>query len=256
MAILLRRIKDKAVTDESRPILTHLKELRQRLIMAAAFLVVGVIVAFMFLCDPAIRFVEAPLISSKVSVIYTGVSDAFALRLRISLILGIIMTSPIMLFIIWRFIKPALYEREIKRFRVLFAIGLLLFISGILFCYMAVYTLALDFFLVAGDGVATPLFAMDKYLNFLLSFLLPFGVAFELPVVIYMLSSHGIVNYRQLSVFRKYVLLFIVTASAILTPPDVVSQIMLSVPLYLLYEIGVLVARVCCRDSDVVIDKV
>ena len=243
------------MTDESRPILTHLKELRQRLITAAAFLVVGVIVAFMFLCDPAIRFMEAPLVSRNVSVIYTGVSDAFTLRLRISLILGVVITSPVILFIIWRFVKPALYEHEIKRFRILFGIGLILFIAGILFCYMAVYTLALDFFLVAGEAVATPLFAMDKYLNFLLSFLLPFGVAFELPVVIYMLSSHGIVNYRQLAVFRKYVLLLIVTASAILTPPDVVSQIMLSVPLYLLYEIGVIVARVCARDCDMVMKK-
>ena len=243
------------MTDVSRPILTHLKELRQRLIMAAAFFVVGVILAFMFLCDPALRFVEAPLISRKVTVIYTGVSDAFALRLRLSLILGGIITSPVILFIIWRFVRPALYEHEVRRFRILFGVGLILFVLGILFCYLAVYTLALDFFLIAGEGVATPLFAMDKYLNFLLAFLIPFGVAFELPVVIYMLSSHGIVNYKQLAVFRKYVLLLIVTASAILTPPDVVSQIMLSVPLYLLYEIGVLVARVCCRDSEMIMKK-
>ena len=237
------------MTDESRPILTHLKELRQRLITAAAFIVVGVIVSFMFLCDPVIGFIEAPLISRNVSVIYTGVSDAFTLRLRIALILGIVLTSPIILFIIWRFIKPALYEYEIRRFRVLFGVGLILFIMGILFCYFAVYTLALDFFLVAGENVATPLFAMDKYLNFLLSFLIPFGIAFELPVVIYMLSSHGIVDYRQLAAFRKYVLLLIVTAAAILTPPDVISQLMLSAPLFLLYEAGILVARVF-RPAD------
>ncbi|WP_051656897.1 twin-arginine translocase subunit TatC [Butyrivibrio sp. AE3004] len=237
--------KDNVImTDESRPILTHLRELRQRLIAAAAFIIVGVIVSFVFLCDPAIRFIEAPLISRNVPVIYTGVSDAFTLRLRISLILGIVLTSPIIFFIIWRFIKPALYENEIWRFRVLFVVGLILFIMGILFCYFAVYTLALDFFLIAGENVATPLFAMDKYLNFLLSFLIPFGVSFELPVVIYMLASHGVVDYRQLVSFRKYVLLIIVTASAILTPPDVISQLMLSVPLFLLYEAGILVARV------------
>ena len=125
------------VTDENRPLLAHLKELRQRLITAAAFIVVGVIISFIFFCDPVIRFMEAPLISRDVSVIYTGVSDAFALRLRISLILGIIITSPVILFIIWRFIKPALYENEIRRFRALFAVGLILFIIGILFCYFA-----------------------------------------------------------------------------------------------------------------------
>ncbi len=233
--------------DESRPLFSHLKELRHRLIAAVVFFVAGTVIAFIFLCQPAIGFVEAPLIKRNIPIIYTGVSDAFAIRLKISFILGIIIASPAILFIIWRFIKPALYESEIKRFRILFVICLFLFAAGIVFCYMVVYTLALDFFLVAGEGIATPYFAMDKYLSFLLSFLIPFGVAFELPVVIYMLATHGIVNYRQLAAFRKYVLLIIVTVAAILTPPDVISQIMLSVPLYLLYEAGVMVAKVCGR---------
>ncbi|MCR4922878.1 MAG: twin-arginine translocase subunit TatC [Lachnospiraceae bacterium] len=236
------------MSDDKKPLLSHFKELRQRLIIVVAVFSVALILALTFLCDPVLEFVEEPLLRRNIPIIYTGVSDAFLIRLKVSFILGIIISSPVIFFVIWRFIKPALYEREIKKFRLLFTVSLCLFIMGIIFCYRVVYSLALDFFIVAGEGIAEPLFAMDKYLNFLLSFLLPFGVAFELPVVIYMLASHGVVDHKQLSALRKYILLLIVTISAILTPPDVVSQIMLSVPLYLLYEIGVLVARLCKRQ--------
>ncbi len=237
------------MSDDKKPLLSHFKELRQRLIIVVAVFSVALILAFTFLCDPVLKFLEEPLLSRNIPVIYIGVSDAFLIRLKVSFILGIILSSPVILFVIWRFIKPALYENEVRKFRLLFTVSLCLFIMGIVFCYRVVYSLALDFFIIAGEGLAEPLFAMDKYLDFLLSFLLPFGVAFELPVVIYMLASHGVVDYRQLSALRKYILLFIVTISAILTPPDVVSQIMLSVPLYLLYEIGVLVARFCRREG-------
>ncbi len=237
------------MADEKKSVFSHLKELRKRLIIAVAFLLVGMIIAFVFLCDPAIKFIEKPLLIRSVPLIYTGVSDAFTLRLKISFLIGIVIASPAILYVIWRFIKPALYDYEVKKFRILFLICFFLFVLGIVFGYMAVYNLALNFFLVAGEGIATPLFAMDKYLNFLLSFLLPFGIAFELPVVIYMLSIHGVVSYRQLASMRKYIILLIVTASAILTPPDVISQLMLSLPLYLLFEAGVLVARLNDKDE-------
>ncbi len=128
-------------------------------------------------------------------------------------------------------------------FRVLFVIALALFLLGVAFCYFAVYTLAVDFFLIQGDGLATPMLSIDKYVNFLFGFIVPFGVAFQLPVFLYLTTRVGWTNYKMLSTKRKYVLLGIFIVAAILTPPDVVSQVALGVPLYVLFEIGVQVAR-------------
>ena len=120
---------------------------------------------------------------------------------------------------------------------------LLLFLMGVVFCYRAVYMLALDFFLVSGENLATPMLSIDKYVGFLFSFVLPFGLVFELPVAIYMLTRVGLVNYEMLSKTRKFVILAIFVIAAILTPPDVVSQVMLGIPMLLLFEVGVQVSR-------------
>ena len=101
----------------------------------------------------------------------------------------------------------------------------------------------MDFFLIQGDGLATPMLSIDKYVNFLFGFIVPFGVAFQLPVFLYLTTRMGWTNYKMLSSKRKYVLLGIFIVAAILTPPDVVSQVALGVPLYVLFEIGVQVAR-------------
>ena len=125
----------------------------------------------------------------------------------------------------------------------LFFLALLLFLMGVVFCYRAVYMLALDFFLVSGENLATPMLSIDKYVGFLFSFVLPFGLVFELPVAIYMLTRVGLVNYEMLSKTRKFVILAIFVIAAILTPPDIVSQVMLGIPMLLLFEVGVQVSR-------------
>ena len=138
-------------------------------------------------------------------------------------------------------------------FRILFFVALILFLTGVVFCYRYVYELALNFFLVAGENLATPMLSIDKYVGFLFSFILPFGVVFELPVAIYMATRMGWVDHQKLSAWRKYVFFGIFVIAAILTPPDVVSQVMLGVPMYLLYEVGVQVSRFTRkhrRDGD------
>ena len=150
---------------------------------------------------------------------------------------------PVIVQQIWSFVSPALYANEKKLFAGLFFVMLLLFITGVVFCYVYVFPLAVDLFWEASDGVATAMWSVKEYFNFVLSFVLPFGVMFELPVVIYMLARHGKVTYKTLSKNRKYVILVIAVVAAILTPPDVVSQCMLGAPMYLLYEIAAQVAR-------------
>lgn len=228
---------------QDKTLLMHFLELRKMMIAALIVWFVGFILSYSFVSVAVLDAVKAPIEERGVTVIYTNLSEALATRIRISMVLGAVITSPVLFFLIWRFIKPALYPDEIKRFRILFVICLFLFAAGVLFCAKAVFGLAVDFFLAAGESVALPMLTMDRYVSFIISFILPFGLAFELPVIIYMLVRHGVISYSSLTSVRKYVIFFTAVVSALLTPPDVISQLMLALPLYLLYEAGVLVAR-------------
>lgn len=168
---------------------------------------------------------------------------------KVALLAGMIIASPVVIWEIWGFIKPALYPQEKRKFRLLFVLALLLFLTGVVFCYFAVYSLAVDFFLVAGDSLATPMLSIDKYVSFLFGFLVPFGVAFQLPVVLYLTTRVGLTTPDMLRSKRKYVILAIFVLAAILTPPDVVSQVALGLPMCGLYEIGILVSR-CTKARE------
>lgn len=183
----------------------------------------------------------------------TGVSGRVVLTLpgreNMAVLAGMIIASPVVIWEIWGFIKPALYPQEKRKFRLLFVLALLLFLTGVVFCYFAVYSLAVDFFLVAGDSLATPMLSIDKYVSFLFGFLVPFGVAFQLPVVLYLTTRVGLTTPDMLRSKRKYVILAIFVLAAILTPPDVVSQVALGLPMCGLYEIGILVSR-CTKARE------
>lgn len=232
-----------AVDSEKQPLLTHLMALRTLLMHCGIAILVGFIAAFYFLCTPLMNFITAPITARGIEIIYTAVSEALTTQIKVSFVAGVVVVSPYLFYQVWAYVKPALYDNEIRLFRVLFVIALALFLTGIVFCYQYVYSLALNFFFVAGENLATPMLSIDKYIDFLFGFILPFGIVFELPVAIYMFARIGWVNYEMLSSSRKYVILAIAVIAAILTPPDVVSQTMLGAPMYLLYEVGVQVSR-------------
>lgn len=234
---------DAGVTANTQPLISHLMAFRKLVIMILLAAIVGFVVVFYIFCDDLLKFITSPIEARGVQIIYTAVSEAFTTQLKISLIGGIVLVSPFIFYQIWAFVKPALYENEIRLFRGLFFIALFLFLTGIIFCYCYVYELALNLFLVAGEDLATPMLSIDKYVSFLFSFLLPFGVVFEMPVAIFMATRVGWVTVQQLTSSRKFVFFGLFVLSAILTPPDIISQIMLGLPMYLLYEVSVLVAR-------------
>ena len=165
-------------------------------------------------------------------------------KLKVAFIAGVVVACPYVFWQIWSFVKPALYEHEKRAFRLTFAATVFLFLLGVAFCYAAVYFLAVDFFLVAGENLATPMLAIDKYVSFLFGFVLPFGLAFELPVALYITTRMGLTNYQMLASKRKFVILAVVVVAAFLTPPDVVSQIMLSIPILILFEVSLLICKV------------
>lgn len=224
-------------------LMAHVKALRNMLIWIAGAVLAAFVVVFYVWGQPLMDWVIAPIKSRGVEVIYTAMSEAMMTQLKVCLMAGIVVASPVIVWQIWRFVAPALYPHEKKAFAALFLVALVLFLLGVCFAYFAVYTLAIDFFLVAGENLATPLLSIDKFVGFSFGFILPFGIMFQLPVVIYMLARRGKVTVPLLQKVRKYVVLAIFVIAAFLTPPDVVSQVALALPMLLLYEVSIWVAR-------------
>ncbi len=225
----------------------HLLALRKVIIVCLAAVGVAFVASFYFVIDPLMKWITAPIEARGVEVIYTAVSEALTTKLKVALVTAVVIAFPVIIWQVWMFVRPALYPKERRSFRIFFFFALVLFLLGIVFCYASVFFLAIDFFMVSGENLATPMLSLDKYISFLFGFLLPFGVAFMLPVFIYITTRIGLTTPEMLARKRKFVILGIFILAAILTPPDVVSQIMLGIPMLLLYEVGILVSRMVKR---------
>lgn len=226
------------------PILEHLAAFRKLLLVSVGAVGAAFVVIFYAFIDPLMSLITQPIVDRGIQIIYTAMSEALMTKLKVALIAGVVVASPVIFWQIWMFIKPALYPNEKKAIRLIFFVAVLLFLLGVAFCYLAVYMLAVDFFLISGENLATPMLSIDKYVGFLFGFVVPFGVAFELPVALYITTRLDMTNYQMLASKRRYVILAVAVIAAVLTPPDVVSQIMLIIPIMILFEIGLLVTRV------------
>ncbi len=235
--------EQQALQDGGAPLLVHLMALRRVLIVSAAAVAVAFVLVFYVAIEKLMAWIIGPIAERGIEIIYTAMSEALVTKFKVAIVAAIILASPVIIWQVWSFIKPALYPKEKKTFRGLFLVALLLFLLGVAFCYLAVYTLAVDFFLVAGDNLATPMLSIDKYVSFLFGFIVPFGLAFQLPVALYLTTRMGLTDYKMLASKRKFVILGIFVLAAVLTPPDVVSQVALGLPMILLYEVGIQACR-------------
>ncbi len=238
-----RTTKNNPDMDAKAPITAHLLALRKTLIASAGAVLVAFVAVFSFLNEPLMDFITLPIRERGVDIIYTAVSEAMVTQLKVCLIASIVIASPFVCWQVWLFVRPALYPRERRLFRWLFGASVLLFVLGVAFCYVVVYTMAIDFFLVAGENMATPMISIDKYVDFLFGFVIPFGLVFLLPVALFITTRMGLTSYETMKSKRKYVILAVSIIAAILTPPDVVSQICLLIPMVLLFEAGLQVSR-------------
>lgn len=227
------------------PFLAHLSELRTRLIYTAYAIAATTIFCLTF-SEELFHFLAAPIQNSftNVTLIGTGPADAFMIKLKLSMVAGIIMASPACFYQLWRFVEPGLHEHERKFALPFVAVSTLCFLLGISFCYSLVLPVAFDYFSTeyASIGV-TPNIRVDEYLSFACEFMLVFGTVFELPVLCYFLARAGLVKKAWLVEKARISIVIIFIVAAILTPPDVVSQMLLATPLLILYALCIAITH-------------
>ena len=233
-------------TEEKMPFTSHLEELRTRIIRIAIAAAIGFGVCWYFK-EWLFQIITRPLhqvLPPNSFMIYTSLPEAFFNYMKISFYASLFLTSPYILYQLWKFVSPGLYKTE-KKYMIPFVISsTILFICGILFGYYLALPPAFSFFVEFSSDFLKPMFSLREYLSLSLKLLLAFGVSFELPVVIFFLAKIGVVSSKMLSRNRRYAILIIFIAAAILTPsPDAITQIVMAVPLMGLYEIGIIVAK-------------
>lgn len=240
-------------SDVRMPLTAHLEELRTRLIRALLATAIGGALAWLGI-EHLVAFLLAPLSAlrpDEAFIIGTGVTEAFFTKLKVAVIAGMFVASPVIFFQAWRFVAPGLYSQE-KRVALPFAFAAsVFFVSGAAFCYTLVFPVAFRFFLAefASIGVAAQI-RVSEYLSFASRMLLAFGVTFELPVVTFFLARLGIVTHRTLISWWRYAIVGIFVVAAVLTPgPDVASQMLMAAPLVALYVLSIGVAFVVARPA-------
>jgi sec-independent protein translocase protein TatC len=222
----------------------HLKALRNVIIVSIVAVAVGFLVMFLGFSDRLLAFMKSPINARGIDMIYLSLHETLVTQMKISFIAGVIFVSPVVFWHIWSFVKPALYPREGRLVLSLFFVTVFLFLLGVAFAYLIVFQMAVNFFLVTSEGIAMPFISIEKYTDFLVGFILPFGLTFELPVVMVILTRSGLLNVSFFTRCRKFIIFAIFVIAAILTPPDVVSQVLLALPLMLLFEIGILASKI------------
>lgn len=234
------------------PLLAHLVELRSRVVRAMAGVLV-VLLPLLFVAKELYHFLAAPLMKllpAGSQMIATEVAAPFFTPFKLAAVVAFALALPWVLYQIWAFVAPGLYRNERRLVLPMLASSTVLFYIGVAFAYFLVLPAVFKFFVAsAPEGVAV-MTDVSKYLDFVLKLFLAFGLAFETPVAIVLLVLTGFVTPQQLAARRDYVLVGVFVAAAILTPPDVLSQTLLAVPSYLLYELGILVARQVAPKPD------
>lgn len=230
-------------------LISHLLELRDRLMKAFLAVIVCFIPCAVF-ANELFTFIARPLIEQLPeggSLIATNVISPFMTPFKLAFYVGLMIAMPVVLYQAWAFIAPGLYRHE-KRFALpLMVSSVFLFYAGIAFAYFAVFPIMFGFFASTTPEGVRMMTDIASYLDFVMTMFLCFGVAFEVPIVVVLLALTGMVNVQKLASVRGYVLIGIFVVAAFVTPPDAISQTIMAVPMYLLYEGGLIMARLMVR---------
>ena len=240
-------------------LIDHLTELRKRLLWSFIYIIIIFVICFYFASD-LFYFLAKPLVSllqtdKGQGFIYTALQEAFFTELKIAFFFALFFAFPLIAIQIWKFVAPGLYKHEKNAFLPFLMATPILFFAGGAMVYYLIAPLAWNFFLsyqnMSDSGVPIRLEAkMGEYLSLMMRFIFAFGLAFQLPVVLGLMAKVGIVTYTSLQKFRKYAIVIAFLSAAFLTPPDPFSQISLALPIILLYEISIYIAKIIQKNKS------
>ncbi|MEW6374781.1 MAG: twin-arginine translocase subunit TatC [Thermodesulfobacteriota bacterium] len=234
------------MNEKKLPLTAHLQELRKRLIFSFIAIGIGFALCYAF-AESIFNILATPLLKMMPaggSLIFISVAEAFFTYMKVAFVAGLILASPFVLYQIWAFVAPGLYQKE-KKYAIPFVFGgWLFFAMGVLFGYFIAIPVGFKFLLGYATDFIKPMPSMKEYLSFSIKFLLAFGLVFEFPVVLVLLAKIGVVDAKTLARQRRYAILLIFVFAAIMTPPDLVSQVLMALPLIGLYELSILLSKI------------
>jgi sec-independent protein translocase protein TatC len=236
------------------PFVQHLMELRDRLVKATLAIAIAAVALGIYPGPgPLYDILAAPLVAhlpAGATLIATSVISPFLVPLKILLMAAFLIALPVVLYQVWAFVAPGLYSHEKKLVLPLVVSSTVLFLVGVAFCYYFVFGQVFQFIQSFAPKSITAAPDIEAYLSFVLTMFLAFGLAFEVPIVVVVLARMGVVSIEKLKAFRSYFVVLAFIIAAIVTPPDVVSQLALAIPMCLLYEVGIWAARIFIKHTQ------
>ncbi|TCS79564.1 twin-arginine translocase subunit TatC [Tepidibacillus fermentans] len=242
--------------DQAMTVIGHLEELRKRIIWTIIFFVISLIVGFV-LADPVIRYFTHDLNAKNITWNVFRLSDALRVYMQFAFAIGITLSLPFALFQVWRFISPGLTKREKKATIWFIPTAFILFLLGVSFAYFILFPMVVTFLsnLSKQLGVVE-VYGISQYFSFMLNIVLPFGLLFELPVVVLFLTRLGIVTPKLLIRIRKIAYFILVIVAVTLTPPEPMSDILVSIPLILLYEVSIFLSKLASKRRQQALEEI
>lgn len=243
------------MSNDKMPFTQHLEELRKRLIVCAIAIGVGFLISYFFK-EQILQWLMKPLLQALPKgephkLIYTAPHEAFVTYLKVSFIAGVGLATPVILFEMWRFMAPGLYEHEKRYLFPIVFLSTVFFVGGAMFGYFVVFPYGFQFFVSFANDFITPMISTREFTSFATRLLLAFGLVFEMPIVAFFLARLGLIDSQFLRRQRKYAIVLVFIIAAILTPPDVISQMLMAAPLIVLYEMSVWIVYFFGRKDKV-----
>ncbi|MEA4902586.1 twin-arginine translocase subunit TatC [Desulfitobacterium sp.] len=245
-------MRRRKVKDDNMPLMEHIRALRKVLVVSAYGIALGSVLGWAF-SDKIYEYLASPVLDLiSVSFVTTTPMEPIMVKLKVSIVTGIVVALPILLWQLWSFILPALKQNEKKYLYIIVPSSLVLFVLGAAFGFYFVLPIGVKFLLFTGGSIpSTTMVTQSSYLSFLITFILVFGILFQLPVVLLLLIRMGIVRPQTLAKKRKWAFFGIVAVTMFVSPtPDVVTQFLMAGPVYLLYEISIWLGYIVVKNRD------
>lgn len=246
------RKKNEQKNEKNLTIVEHLTELRKRLIYSSIVLLVAVAVAYNY-SEMIVQHIVN--IAGNINFVFIAPAELLMSYVKIAVIGGFVVAGPFLILQIWLFVSPGLTKSEKRTIAVSLFVGGIFFIIGVVFAYLIILPLMLQFFMGFQIEQIEEMISFSNYLSFVINTLLSFGIIFELPIIMVILTKFHILKVDFIKKNRKYIILIIFVVAAILTPPDVITQVLLAGPMILLFEIGVIFASIVEKKNKKVVEE-